>query len=123
MVFTFNANSWTSVWELSYIEPDENRYTRCVCPLLLDTSAIAILLKTPKTNFDTSQVAGYVSREVKTGLTISNNPDARIDNWYKVYVNKIYIITFNSIVAEYSLVFDAVLSGYVELLAWAYTPN
>jgi hypothetical protein len=120
MTFVFNQNSWSQVWTLLDIPPDQNRYTRVVCPIILSSRAIAVMFSIPGTVFDPWRWAGYISREVQSGLIIGGASDAKIDSSRKIYVNKLQILIFEP-VADYSLVFDAAFSGNVQLFAWEYT--
>ncbi len=120
MPFNFNQNSWNQVWSLPQIPPDENRYTRVVCPILLSAPAVAVMFSIPGAVADPWRWGGYISREVQSGLIIGGSPNAKIDSSKKIYVNKLQILTFPP-VADYSLVFDAAFSGDVGLFAWEYT--
>lgn len=120
MTFTFNQDSWNQIWSLSSITPDENRYTRVVCPVLLSTTAIAVMFSIPGAVVDPWRWGGYISREVQSGLIVGGSTDAKIDSSRKIYVNRLQILIFEP-VADYSLVFDAAFSGNVNLFVWEYT--
>lgn len=119
MSFAFNQNSWNQVWGLNLIPPDQNRYTRVVCPVLLSSPAIAVMFSVPGTIIDPWRWGGYISREVQSGLIVGGSTDAKIDSSKKIYVNKLQILIFEP-VANYSLIFDAAFSGDVQLFAWEY---
>ncbi|MEG4323692.1 MULTISPECIES: hypothetical protein [unclassified Microcoleus] len=120
MTFTFNQNSWNQVWGLSAIPPDDNRYTRVVCPVLLSTTAVAVMFSIPGAVVDPWRWGGYISREVQSGLIVGGSTNAKIGFSQRIYVNRLQILIFE-FVADYSLVFDSAFSGDVNLSAWEYT--
>lgn len=121
MNFAFNQNSWNQVWGLDLIPPDNNKYTRVTCPVLLSAPAVAIMFSLPGAIIDPWRWGGYLSREVNSGLIVGGSNDAKLDNSFKVYVNRLQIITYPQIVNNYTLIFDANYSGDVSLFAWEYT--
>ena len=120
MAFAFSENSWNQVWNLSSIPPDENRYTRVVCPILLSTTAVAIMFSISGAVVDSWRWGGFISREVQSGLIVGGSMDAKVGSSKRIYVNKLQILIFEP-VADYSLVFDAAFSGDVSLFVWEYT--
>ncbi len=98
MTFVFNQNSWNQVWTLLEIPPDENKYTRVVCPILLSSRAIAVMFSIPGATLDYWRWGGYISREVQSGLIVGGSVDAKIDSSRKVYVNRLQILTFETVV-------------------------
>ncbi len=116
----FTAKNWSQVWGVSLIPPDQNRYTRIICPILLSSPVIAVLFSIPSFSHDAWRWGGYVSREITLGLTLDVST-ARLDESRKLYVNRLQVFTYTAIVENYSLVFDAAISGNVQLSVWEYT--
>ena len=123
MEYSFNANSWNQVWAITQIllPTNSNKYVRVVCPILMSASAIAIQCNVPQIKNNSWTRGGYLSREVNSGLTAGGQYNAKLDDSKILYVNKLQIFTFPSVVNNYSLVFDSIFAGEVSLFAWEYT--
>lgn len=117
----FSETTWQQVWGISTIPPDQNKYTRITCPVLLSSPVIALLFSYPGSIIDPWRWAGWVSIEVTTGLVIGGQPSARLNESRKLYVNRLQVFTYPQIVSDYSLIFDSAISGNVSLFAWEYT--
>lgn len=114
------GDSWNQVWSASEISPDENKYTRIICPILLTSSVIALLFSVPGQIIDPWRWGGWVSREVASGLVVGGQPSAKLDESRRLYVNRLQIFTYQVAVPNYALIFDAAISGNVAIFAWEY---
>jgi hypothetical protein len=108
------------VWGLNSIPAQApNKYSRLVCPVLLTSPAIIILVSSAY--FTTTWAkCGYLSGEIRSGLTVGSGPDCRIGNRRIIYGNRLQLVTFPDRASTYSLIFDAMLTGEIQLFVWEY---
>lgn len=62
------------------------------------------------------RLGAYIQREIRSGLTIGGNQDARLDGSRKLYINRLQIFTYST-ECDYSLIaynktYNATLFAY-----------
>ena len=120
-MISFNASTWNQIWAIDYISLPNNssKYAKIVCPIILSSTIIAILIEVPEIKSYWTR-AGYLSREINTGLFLGGDFTAKLNKSEIVYLNKAQVFTFHPKVTEYSLVFDSIYAQNIMLRAWEY---
>lgn len=116
--FKFSQDNWQQVWDLSI--PNLQKTQRLVCPILLQTNAIALLLSSSALSPDYRWLrAGYVNREIRSGLIVSGK-DAVLDFSRRLYLNQLQVFSY-PFVCEFSLIVNCIAKGDgLKLFAWEY---
>jgi hypothetical protein len=117
--FQFNEQNWQQIWSTSV--PSITGIRRLVCPQLLRTQAIALLLSAPQISEDYRWIrAAFINREIRSGLILEGR-DATLDRSRILYLNQLQIITYDNL-CEFSLIANCVAKGAgLNLFAWEYT--
>lgn len=116
--FQFNETNWQQVWNTPVTTGTGVR--RLICPQILNTNAIALLLSAPSLPADYRWVRGaYINREVRSGLVIAGQ-DALLDYSRRLYLNQLQIFTYES-KSEFILIANCTAKGEgLNLFAWEY---
>ncbi|MEG4583438.1 hypothetical protein QUA71_28100 [Microcoleus sp. MON1_C5] len=112
-----NSSLWVEIWQTS-----PNSKSEIVCPLLLQSPVIAVLI-TAMTSSDREWIlAAYLQRKIFTGLTtIDGKPDAKLNFSKKLWLNKLQLFTY-SVKCEYELSANCFIYGNgINLTVWEYT--
>lgn len=116
--FQFNEQNWQQVWNTGV--PSAVGVRRLVCPVLLRSQAIALLLSAPAISSDYKWIrAAFINREIRSGLILKGR-DAILDRSRILYLNQLQIFTYDNI-CEFSLIANCVAKGDgLNLFAWEY---
>lgn len=99
-----------------------SRFTRVSSLTLLESSVVVVLLSATGIIADNWRFVGYVSSEIRTGLTVGGNPDCRFARPQKLYANQLQLFLLPAISDSYTLTIDINCVGDgVNLFAWEYT--
>lgn len=117
--FQFNETNWQQVWNTPV--PAATGVRRLICPQILNTNAIALLLSASTLPADYRRVRGaYINREVKSGLVIAGQ-DALLNFSQRLYLNQLQIFTYE-FRSEFILIANCTAKGEgLNLFAWEYT--
>lgn len=115
-MLSFNEASWTQVWSVS---PEST--AKIQCPILLSSKILALLITSSLARENEWYRAAFIQREVRTGLTVGGQNDARLDSSRRLYLNRLQVFTYN-IEVEYTLTANCFIYGSgINLFAWEYT--
>lgn len=119
--FQFNESSWLQVWSTPV--PAVTGVRRLVCPQILNTNAVALLLSAPSLPTNYRWIRGaFINREVRSGLVVAGQ-DALLDYSRRLYINQLQIFSYDSKV-EFSLIANCTAKGEgLNLFAWEYTES
>ncbi|MEG4855699.1 hypothetical protein QUB10_33170 [Microcoleus sp. B5-D4] len=109
-------------WQQVYFIGNFAETSRLVCPVLLNSPVVALIMSAPIfLDANKWRLGAYIQREVFTGLTVGGSSDARLNSARKLYVNRLQVFTFSEQIT-YSLVINPFIWGEgTTVTVWEYT--